>query len=611
MIRTRDLAPRTLHRRLGRTGAPLARLAFLALALGCASCTSAPNARFFNLGAGGALSPVRDHTWQKHWHSVVSTRASDGTRLLVFYDRERGKGKTFRYDSSGRIFTLGEWSDWNRDWDYLVSGDFGSFNTVFYRRTDGFLRAYEFTSGGGKLFRMQQNLPDPEPAVQPPGGWDIVVAGDFGNGGYGLLVYRRVTGTARFLRYDAASGQFVTAKSYWGWKRSWDDIAAGDFDGDGRDDLVLYDRDSGLVKIVTFDAAYAISSEQQLANAGRSHGARLAVADFGGAARDDVMLYQHDNGAAFENGSARVWTDDAAGNRALAIHHTHWQDKWTHLLPVDLGQPRSGFLVYSNQHVIKVGVYRMVTGAAGPYTWTATELARLQALEDAMRKTYATAGLRFELQLPGTTFSNATLANWECGEGHDRATANQWVADDVPADVIPITMATGVSGGGGCSNIAVDFARTSDTVTAKTKHYGHEVGHYLGLPHSHGGWKTRAAVESFLSGIEASQGRAAVVTDLDRDDTTNEAEFFPVYDTPPILADSYWNNATGPVGMCSDGQPLTFTTDDGTDVTIRISPHDVMAYNNCNGLYRLTRDQARVVRHVLYTLRPRLIGLED
>lgn len=64
-------------------------------------------------------------------------------------------------------------------------------------------------------------------------------------------------------------------------------------------------------------------------------------------------------------------------------------------------------------------------------------------------------------------------------------------------------------------------------------------------------------------------------------------------------------------GRGSEGQPLAFTTDDATEVTIWISPHDVMAYNNCNSLYRLTRDQARIVRHALYTLRPGLIGLED
>ncbi len=594
------------------------------------------NAKFFNLSSSGTLQPVCDFVWSKDWSELVSTRSSDGKKMLIFYNREEGQGKSFTYSTSGTITELGFWNNWQKTWDQVidVSHDDGStFNVAFYRRTDGLLKVFDFPAAGGFKLKFEQVIPNPGGApskfqsADAPNGWDIVVPGRFA-GGRGLLFYSRMGGTGVFYEYSATAGKFVKTFPYFGWRRTWDEIAAGDFDGDGMDDLVLYDQDDGTIKLVTFDASWHIKSEVEW-QTGMAVGAKLVVGKFGGSSGiDDFVLYRNDHGNALENGNGIIWKDSSAGYRVLK-EHKDWSDRWTHLVPVDLGGSRTGLLFYSNQHVIKVSVYQMhsaamsvrpTTGtnkdlskqgplhfdepAAGTATWTTEDLKRLKTAEDTARKSFAPAGLRFVMTPVSSYGISSELAKWWCGKGN-RAVADDWVSKHVDKDVLPITLATESTSGTGCSNRDVEFVRGSYPVPSKAKYFPHELGHYFGLPHTHkelDQLSNRAETEAFLSTFTHP-----ALSDLDPDDTAQGTDFINVYDTPPAFDHSFDWPSVGLVDECSVNASIVFDTPNGS-VTMWSSPHNLMAYNNCDELYRLTRDQVRAVRQTLYHERAGLIG---
>jgi hypothetical protein len=588
----------------------------LCVAMAIADNSSAQNAKFFNLTTSGSLTNVKSYNWQPNWHSVLSGRATDGTltRMLLFYDREGGTGKTFSYDSGANISELNSWTDWATDWDVVLFQDFGTFNSIFYRRTDGYLRAYDFTSSGAKNHKLTQYIADPYGSTSgTKTGWDIVRGGRWSGGTDSLLFYHRTSGTAQFYRYDVSANSFVLAKTHVNWKHWWDQVEPGDFNGDGVDDLVLYNQDSGELKLVFLNASYEITGEQPLANAGISHGSRLALGKWGGSPRDDVMLYQHDNGVTPANGSARIWVDDPSGNRTLHVAHLDWSDRWTHLMPVDLpGAPRTGFLLYSNQRTVHVGVIPMSSSPSAPFPWTATDLSRIQAWEDAARKTYANAGILLDFFVFENTVQCPELAQWVCTEG-DRDVADACIAD-LGGGFIPVAVATESPDAVGCSNRDVDFVKVGYPISGSRKHVGHEIGHYFGLPHSHADGAanyTHAGIEARLTDVVISKGRNAIARDVETD-LNGGTDFVPVFDTPPTLADAYFKNEFGSAyadSMCDEGRRVDFVTYFGQTVSIWISPHDVMAYNNCDGVYGLTSDQARAVRQQLYGARGHLIGL--
>ena len=82
------------------------------------------------------------------------------------------------------------------------------------------------------------------------GEWDIVVAGSFlGNGRQQILLYDRAGGTGDVVGFDN-SGKTNLDHSNTGWRNSWDVIVAGSFIGNSQQQILLYDHAGGTGDIV-------------------------------------------------------------------------------------------------------------------------------------------------------------------------------------------------------------------------------------------------------------------------------------------------------------------------------------------------------------------------
>ena len=85
--------------------------------------------------------------------------------------------------------------------------------------------------------------------------WDIIVVGDFiGNGKDQVLLYDRSAGQADVVGFDVHGNPNLDTTNS-GWRTSWNLITAGNFVGNGRSQIVLYDRNAGHADVVGFNNA--------------------------------------------------------------------------------------------------------------------------------------------------------------------------------------------------------------------------------------------------------------------------------------------------------------------------------------------------------------------
>ena len=144
-----------------------------------------------------------------------------------------------------------------------------------------------------------------------------------------------------------------------------------------------------------------------------------------------------------------------------------------------------------------------------------------------------------------------------------------------------------------------NFAIAGSGSLVNKKHLSHEIGHYLGLAHTHIGYDTKAELKTRLNELEEDLDRRVRLVDVDSD-LIAPGNFSKVYDTPPVLHRKYIDNAYGQPRRCQPGSKDVLRTTGGTDVLLWQDSHNVMAYVNCNDLFRISKDQARVIRQELF-----------
>ena len=136
------------------------------------------------------------------------------------------------------------------------------------------------------------------------------ITGDFnGDGIADLLLQSRDANNLNAIAFGLGNGNFGIAQQRWdadylglGWLTS--NLYIGDFNGDGRSDILLQNQSSGTHRILlasasgTFDSVSFNISDAALGLSWSGSASKLIVADFTGDGRDDVLLQpQHSNGA--------------------------------------------------------------------------------------------------------------------------------------------------------------------------------------------------------------------------------------------------------------------------------------------------------------------------
>jgi hypothetical protein len=436
------------------------------------------------------------------------------------------------------------------------------------------------------------------------------------------------------------------------------------------DDLVLYDQDGGILKVVYMNEDYSFGNHLFLKDrdevfAGRTHFPQLVIGNFGGGRlKKDILLYQQDkcpdgqDCIVDEHGRGLLWTDDGRGGwDPKPKVYSNWGDDWTHVVPVE-AKPTyygsTGLLFYRNQVKLKLVLWRVeetnVIRTGGKVVlpqgsaWSSTEEAQLDAWAQAARNTFKAAGIDFSYSLRHYNSSvwDNELADWDedidfgepCATGGRSDLFQNWVsAQNLPDDTIYAFVVPGA--GTGCSWKDRNHLLVGENTLWNPKHLGHELGHYFGLPHTNvsealGDFDIKPACKpatgSYSQCVSAIAEKLAEKKDeLGRDvrfaDLDNDLGWrgIRVYDTPPVLnkvvtqhlyetteSINEWTNSSSKPGNCKPGARYTFTYQMSGPVASRSKiemyqeSHNVINYTNCDGLFRISKDQARVIRQGLF-----------
>jgi hypothetical protein len=170
--------------------------------------------------------------------------------------------------------------------------------------------------------------------------WDVIVAGDFiGNNKQQILLYDRAAGQADVVGFDShGNANLDTTNS--GWRSSWDLIVVGDFIGDGRQQILLYDRAAGQADVVGFDSHG--NANLDTTNSGwRTSWDPIVSGALLGENEQQILLYDR------AVGQADLVGFDSKGNTNLDLTNFGWRNSWAAIVTgAFIGNGRQQVLLY-------------------------------------------------------------------------------------------------------------------------------------------------------------------------------------------------------------------------------------------------------------------------
>src|SRR5208337_2790458 len=222
----------------------------------------------------------------------------DGTSDILFYNSGTG--------------TLGEWLMQNGNigssqavgsfgagsgWTVAGTGDFngdGTSDILFYNSNSGTVG--EWLMHNGQIASSQAIA-----SFGAGSGWSIAGTGDFtGNGTDDILFYNASTGTLG--EWLMQNGQLASSQAIgsFGAGSGWSIAGVGDFTGNGTDDILFYNANTGIVGEWLMQNGQ-LASSQAIGSLGVGSGWTVAgVGDYTGNGTSDILFYNTSTGAAGE-----------------------------------------------------------------------------------------------------------------------------------------------------------------------------------------------------------------------------------------------------------------------------------------------------------------------
>jgi Ca2+-binding RTX toxin-like protein len=208
----------------------------------------------------------------------------------------------------------------SNDWHIVGIGDFNGDgrSDILWRNDDGRITDWLGSANGG---------------FTPNGGnfldtvstdWKIVGTGDFNGDGYTDIMWRNVDG--RITNWlGTANGSFTdnVANAYNGVSLDWHVAGIGDFNGDGRDDILWLNSDGRVTDwLSTANGGYQPNSANFYTSLGTNWQV-ASVGDYNGDGRADILWRSSDGRMTDWLGTPNGSFSDNAAN-ALTTVDTHW-----------------------------------------------------------------------------------------------------------------------------------------------------------------------------------------------------------------------------------------------------------------------------------------------
>jgi hypothetical protein len=513
----------------------------------------------------------------------------DGKTDLFWYNRKTGATSVWIMNGDQTPqYTAGTTVSPSSGWAFQGVGDFngdGKADLFWYNPITGETSAWLMNGGQSPQYISYANVPYSS-------GWILQGFGDFnGDQKTDIFWYNPDSGAKSAWLMDGirvlktvsyGSGSWANKGA---WTSGWVLQGFGDFNGDGRTDLLWYNRSSGdtaawLMSGDTYTLAVynnvPVSSQWSIESFG----------DFNGDGKTDLFWYKRDTG------ETSAWLMN--GGKVPQI--------------VTYAQvPLSSGWVLGGPYSIRVHAIPLSDGEIGSYgrACTATS-SQMKTLVDAASTAYAPAGLRFEFDetVDWQPMQDTTLNSLDNNDPNYWKYPNQ-VAARYPGEIVVF-----LRWGSGSAPAGNAFAFPPDTgapvppsVTLPTLNvnfvafrnpsalmdpptFVHELGHFLGLYHTFPGWRDDLINTPTTAGalIKAAGGMAS---GLDGD---------LLSDTPAEAGTQYYEINVNSYACSSINSyvisGITFTPD----------RQNVMGYfggRGCQPPYHVSTQQVRQIRMTL------------
>ena len=214
------------------------------------------------------------------------------------------------------------------DWHIVGTGDFNGdgLSDILWRSDQGTVRDWLGQADGtftGNVANLNTTVPTD---------WQIVGTGDFNGDGITDVLWRSNDGTVRDW-LGQSNGAFVgnVARVNTTVPNDWHIVGTGDFNGDGRDDI-LWRSDGGTIRewLAQSDDSFAGNTANLNWNlSGDWHVA--AIGDYNGDAIDDLLLQNHAGTVVEWTGSANgAFVDNSANVNITVPTDWHVQNPFLH-----------------------------------------------------------------------------------------------------------------------------------------------------------------------------------------------------------------------------------------------------------------------------------------
>ena len=241
-------------------------------------------------------------------------RQNNGAVFEVYLSLTEPSGAFYFYFNSGFVAAL------PHSWNVAGTGDFNGdgFDDIIWRRDDGafteWLAQPNLVANGAQFVSNDANA-----WHDLPTSWQVVGTGDFNGDGRDDIIWRPDDGA--FTEWlGQASGGFLSndANAWTLLPTSWQVAGTGDFNGDHRDDIIWRRDDGAFTEWLSQPNGGFVSNDANAWHDIPTYWHVAATGDYNGDGRDDV-LWRRDDGAVtnwlalanggFVSNDASAWHD--------------------------------------------------------------------------------------------------------------------------------------------------------------------------------------------------------------------------------------------------------------------------------------------------------------